>query len=251
RQYTLHRGRRETLISLFEREFVESQEALGMHVLGTFRDLDAMDRFVWLRGFRDMDLRPRALAAFYDGPVWRAHRDEANATMVDSDDVLLLRPLHPSLAFGAGPPARAPIGDAGNAPGVVTVTIGLLDAPAHACGLDALVRLQVAPLLAHLGARVAAGLVTEPRTNNYPRLPVREGVNALVWVCVFDDDAALRAHVEARKASPSWRDEILPALQRHLRAPLKTLRLAPTARSALHARAASPALSTVPTKEIA
>ncbi|HJV62705.1 MAG TPA: hypothetical protein VJ743_17285, partial [Albitalea sp.] len=47
RQYTLHRGRRETLISLFEREFVESQEALGMHVLGTFRDLDAMDRFVW------------------------------------------------------------------------------------------------------------------------------------------------------------------------------------------------------------
>ena len=38
---------------------------------------------------------PAMLAAFYDGPVWRAHRDEANATMIDSDDVLLLRPWQP------------------------------------------------------------------------------------------------------------------------------------------------------------
>ena len=50
RQYTLHPGRRDDLIALFEREFVEPQEALGIAVLGTFRDLDAPDRFVWLRG---------------------------------------------------------------------------------------------------------------------------------------------------------------------------------------------------------
>ncbi|RZL06943.1 MAG: NIPSNAP family protein, partial [Rubrivivax sp.] len=30
RRYTLHPGQRDTLIELFEREFVESQEALGM-----------------------------------------------------------------------------------------------------------------------------------------------------------------------------------------------------------------------------
>ena len=29
-------------------------------------------------------------SAFYGGPVWQAHRNEANATMVDSDNVLLL-----------------------------------------------------------------------------------------------------------------------------------------------------------------
>lgn len=54
RQYTLHPGRRDELIELFDREFVETQEDAGIVVLGQFRDLDAPDRFVWLRGFRDM-----------------------------------------------------------------------------------------------------------------------------------------------------------------------------------------------------
>ena len=57
RQYTLHPGKRDVLIDLFDREFVESQEALGMKIIGQFRDLDNPNRFVWLRGFRDM---PRA-----------------------------------------------------------------------------------------------------------------------------------------------------------------------------------------------
>ncbi|MEU0397925.1 hypothetical protein ABZ208_35265 [Streptomyces sp. NPDC006208] len=38
-----------------------------------------------------MTRRRRSLEAFYTGPVWRKHRDAANATMIDSDDVLLLR----------------------------------------------------------------------------------------------------------------------------------------------------------------
>ena len=55
RQYTLVPGARETLIELFEREFIETQEATGMTVIGQFRDLNNPDRFVWLRGFSDMD----------------------------------------------------------------------------------------------------------------------------------------------------------------------------------------------------
>src|SRR5690348_11370989 len=93
RQYTLRPGRREVLIDLFERNLLEPQESLGIHVLGQFRDLDQPDRFVWLRGFPDMTARARALTAFYDGPVWAEHRSAANATMLDSDDVLLLRPV--------------------------------------------------------------------------------------------------------------------------------------------------------------
>ncbi len=84
-------GRRDELIELFEREFVETQEAVGMCVLGTFRDLADADRFVWFRGFRDMDERRQALDAFYGGPVWQEHRNAANATLIDSDDVLVLR----------------------------------------------------------------------------------------------------------------------------------------------------------------
>ena len=91
RQYTLHPYKRDVLIDLFEHEFVESQEALGIRLIGTFRDMANADRFVWLRGFKDMPNRADALQAFYSGPVWQAHRNAANATMIDSDNVLLLR----------------------------------------------------------------------------------------------------------------------------------------------------------------
>ncbi|MEU3192720.1 NIPSNAP family protein [Streptomyces sp. NPDC006992] len=64
RQYTLRPGRRDELVDLFEREFVESQEEVGMRVLGQFRDLDDPDRFVWLRGFPDMASRRRGLTEF-------------------------------------------------------------------------------------------------------------------------------------------------------------------------------------------
>jgi hypothetical protein len=69
RQYTLVPGGREELISLFEREFIETQEATGMIVIGQFRDLNNPDRFVWLRGFNDMDTRAAQLHEFYGGSV--------------------------------------------------------------------------------------------------------------------------------------------------------------------------------------
>src|SRR5690349_2061035 len=50
RQYTLHKGGRDTLIRIFEASFLEPQNAAGAHIFGTFRDLDDPDRFVWLRG---------------------------------------------------------------------------------------------------------------------------------------------------------------------------------------------------------
>src|SRR5947207_2217956 len=82
RQYTLHPEKRDFLIDLFDREFIESQEILGMYVIGQFRDLDNPNRFVWLRGFRNMSERVEGLTAFYTGPVWKAHREAANSTMI-------------------------------------------------------------------------------------------------------------------------------------------------------------------------
>src|SRR5215475_7116365 len=111
RQYTLHPGKRDTLIEIFDREFVESQEDVGMRVIGQFRDLDNPDRFVWLRSFSDMTTRAQALASFYGGPVWKTHGPAANATMIDSDNVLLLRPVGSRTAFPILD-GRRPSGDA-------------------------------------------------------------------------------------------------------------------------------------------
>ena len=109
RQYTLKPGQRDVLIGLFEDQFVESQEEMGMRVAGTFRDASRPDRFVWLRGFADMESRRAGLTAFYTGPVWKANRQAANATMIDSENVLLLRPA------GDGPGFDLPAGRAGRA----------------------------------------------------------------------------------------------------------------------------------------
>ncbi len=43
RQYTLHPGMRHVLIDLFDREFIEPQEALGMKIIGQFRDVDCSE----------------------------------------------------------------------------------------------------------------------------------------------------------------------------------------------------------------
>ncbi|MFC7622039.1 NIPSNAP family protein [Microlunatus sp. GCM10028923] len=93
RRYLLRPGRRDELIELFEREFVESQEVLGVCLLGLFREEGDEDRFVWFRGYRDLESRIAALQGFYEGPVWARHARAANATMIDSDDVLLLKPI--------------------------------------------------------------------------------------------------------------------------------------------------------------
>ncbi|MEQ9332065.1 NIPSNAP family protein [Thalassobaculum sp.] len=230
RQYTLKPGSRDTLIDLFEREFVETQEAEGMSVLGQFRDLDDPERFVWLRGFPDMTTRARSLTAFYDGPVWAAHRDAARATMVDTDDVLLLRPAGPGMGLRR-PGTRPPVGAAALPPTLVTATICHLDASAED-GFLAFHQRLVDPALRAAGAPALATLVTEPAANGYPRLPVREGARVLVRLAAFLDRAAYDRHLAALARSPAWRlasAEMDAALSR----PVETLRLAPTARSAI------------------
>jgi NIPSNAP len=129
RQYTLHPGRRDVLIDLFDREFIESQEALGIKVIGQFRDLGNPNRFVWLRGFRDMPSRAQALKDFYGGPVWKAHREAANATMMDSDNVLLLHPATPTSGFSLGSKTRPPAGSNDIQRELIVATIYYFDAP--------------------------------------------------------------------------------------------------------------------------
>src|SRR5579859_8097921 len=127
RQYTLHPGKRDELIALFDRELVESQEQLGAKIIGQFRDAGDPDRFVWLRGFADMESRGNALRAFYGGPVWKAHREAANATMVDSDNVLLLRPARATSGFHLDGVDRAPAGANPKASGPIFATIYSFD----------------------------------------------------------------------------------------------------------------------------
>jgi hypothetical protein len=221
RQYTLHPQRRDALIDLFDREFVESQEVEGMSVMGQFRDLDDPDRFVWLRGFADMASRARGLQGFYGGPVWAAHRDAANATMVDSDDVLLLRPAWNGAGL-AHDPARRGSADPAK-PGLVALTVFSLNDVAGPALLD-FCRERMTSVLRQAGALAQGWYVTEPSPNNFPRLPVREGENVLVAMAVFKD-----------LVDKNWQRDLAQPLLQWLNKQPHSMKLAPTARSAIHA----------------
>lgn len=210
RRYLMQPGRRDDLIELFEREFITGQQAVGIDVLAVFREPEAPDRFTWLRSFADMPARAKALAAFYGGPLWQAHRTAANATMVDSDDVLLLRPSSGLAGLpGLGPAQRAAV------PRPWRAVVLPLAEPAD----GALRERAVVPWLRSLrdaGAQELAVFETEPAPNNFPRLPVRTDGPVLVVLCAWPSDGPLPG---------------LPAFEPWLRARPLVLRLSPTAGS--------------------
>ena len=220
RQYTLKPGQRDVLIDIFERHLIEAQEAAGASIIGQFRDLDAPDRFVWLRGFRDMPSRKLALEAFYGSKVWARHRAAVNDILLDHENVLLLRPARPGSGFEVD---RRYDRVRGGRESLVAATICPFDAhtPSH---LLRFVEKELPSKLTEVGATVLATLVTEPGENNYPRLAIREGESVLVLFARFPDRESHRLHVVELKLWPEWR----------IAAPWsQVLRLSPSSRSRL------------------
>jgi len=230
RQYTLHPGKRDVLIDLFDREFIEPQETLGITVIGQFRDLDHPDRFVWLRGFSDMTSRAKALSDFYGGPVWKTHREAANATMIDSDNVLLLRPALQTSGFSLEDMKRPPVGSDEVPTSLIVVTIYYFERLVPSDFINSFER-TLKPVATNLGATISAYFVTENSENTFPGLPVREGENVFVWFSTFQDAAAYENYGAALAQSDRWRDEVSVGLTRYLDKAPEVLKLSPTARS--------------------
>jgi hypothetical protein len=177
RQYTLHPGQREVLADIFMRHFVDGQEAVGMRILGVFYDLDRTDRFVWLRSFPDMATRKTALSRFYfESDIWRTYGPAANATMIDSSDVLLLRPLTD---------VRLP-----KAPRLVATIHPLTE---EVPDVEAALRLE-----------------THPAENDFPQLPVRTDGPKLVWFNAFQTEEEQRAYLAELGLPLEWSIRLAP-----------------------------------------
>ena len=228
----MHPGKRDILIDLFDREFIEPQEAVGIKVIGQFRDLDHPDRFVWLRGFRNMTSRAKALTEFYSGPVWKAHREAANATMIDSDNVLLLRPALPMSGFSLENMKRPPVGSDEVLTSLVVAIIYYFESPVAPDFINFFEH-TLKPVATSLGAKVSAYFVTENSQNTFPALPVRARENVFVWFSTFQDSAAYKNNVAALAQTERWRDEVSLELKRYLHKAPEVLKLSPTARSLL------------------
>ena len=220
RQYTLKPGKRDVLIGLFDDKFVAGQEDAGMTIVGQFRDLDAPDRFVWLRGFAGMQQRKLALETFYGGPVWQGNRATANGTMIDSDNVLLLRPATATSGFDLQRLARD-----GRPAGLVVVYLHYLQRPASV-SVRGDMEWRLRSALQSSGAQLQAVLVSEHSENTFLALPVRLGEEVLAWVAGFADQAAYDAQRVAL-------EDIAKALAPFESGPAERLHLSPTSQSLL------------------
>jgi hypothetical protein len=172
RDYRMVPGKLDLLLERFEGLFMDEQERLGAQILGIFRDAEDPDRFVWLRGMPDMPTRQRVLTDFYvNGEMWREHREAVNTWLVDSDDVLLVRPL-------------TPWGTAATGASAVGMYSAVAKEPLTAARTAELER-QVPARVEAAGGRMLVTLATTPLENNFPRHPIRTGEYGLLWFATF------------------------------------------------------------------
>ena len=252
RQYELVPGRRDTLIELFEREFVESQEALGIHLVGTFVDLDNPDRFVWMRAFANHAVRNEALPGFYYGPVWKAHRDEANATMVDSDNVLLLRSTSAGPAFPIGPDGPVPVTPA-PAPSMYAISVYAVPSAEAEAGRHQPVPIAGSAARHGRGRRDGRAAAHRPRRQRLSRAAgsrrrTRSGLDAPVCRCREPGpayraaDAVARLAVDGRAGSRRLGGRADPAAPVDAHRPVAPSLIAPAGRAPAPRRRADSAL---------
>ena len=188
RRYTIREGERQHFAQYFESYFPEAFEQLGAIALGHFFERKNPTTFTWLRAFHSMDDRAKINALFYYGPLWREHARTMNDLMLNSDNVLLLRPLTPERAVRVLP-AVDPVTEPDGAHGVVVAELfavkpNVVDQFASAAE----------PTFAsyrNAGMREAGVLVTLDAPNNFPQLPIRTDGPYLVWLGITSDNKKL------------------------------------------------------------
>jgi hypothetical protein len=188
RNYILKPGKRDDFINYFEQHFITSQNILGGYVLGQFRVKGADNRFLWFRGFNDMESRSIYLPEFYrKSLVWKKYKTGANDLIDDNDDVHLLKPLDNARGLNEGINSD----DFAGHRGIVVVDYyaannGRLDS------LISLYRNKFAPYLQTIGINNTRLWVSELAPNDFPSLPVIQDKNLLVVITFYKDEADYR-----------------------------------------------------------
>jgi hypothetical protein len=188
RRYIIKKGEREHFADYFESYFPEALQQMGAMVFGQFLERKNPVGFTWMRGFKNTDARAIINAGFYYGPLWKEHASTMNSLMVDSDNVLLLRPLSPSRGVLVLP-AVDPIKEGNGAQGVVVAQIFAVKPNS----VDDFAQRAEETFASYrgTGAREAGVLVTLDAPNNFPQLPVRTDGPFLVWLGIVKDNKTL------------------------------------------------------------
>ena len=218
RNYEIVPGGIDAFVQHFEDHFLESQEELGMDIVGQFRVADDAQRFVWIRRYREPSSRGASLGRFYTGPIWKEFGPRANELMVDHTDVHLLVPHSSASAFAASHVPHAAQRGAIEATSTVVAAFYEVD---EGLGLSPEVVSEMAAAVNEAPGVVELGrLVTATVPNDFVPLPVHEDAIVALWL--LSD----RKHGAAAGA-------VAAAVGERCDLEVRTLRLVPTSRSTM------------------
>ena len=187
RDYLLKPNRLEHFIDYFEEHFIASQEAVGMSILGQFRLIGEPDRFVWIRGFRDMETRFEALQNFYGGPVWAKYGPLANDMMLEWHNVHLLRPAA-NLSLNNGVSAESLAAALANGTisphtGNIAIDFYQVASPREKAEINILKAYHEEDI------QIRGLFVAEMSENTFSRLPVYQVEDAFVVISAYESEA--------------------------------------------------------------
>jgi hypothetical protein len=203
RQYLLAPGKRDELIRLFEDNFIETQEAVGIAIPGQFRVAGNPNEFDWMQGFTNMASRAQSFDAFYHGSAWRQYRGLVNSLLLDYGNVLLLQPAHAGSGFTDLSTSRPPMGSTTEPKGVIVLTIYYLGSN-ESRQFDGLFERAIRPVIQAHGSRIIGTFVTDPSPSNYPGLPVRTDANVFAWFACYADETTFDNFDKTLAADPQW-----------------------------------------------
>ena len=208
RNYLIKPGMLEHFIDFYEAVLVSLQEDFTMTTLGQFRLEGQADRFVFMRGFEDLEARLRAETYFYEGPVWAKFGPVPNSLIEEYHNVHLLRPLGEIGELTCGRSTRevmAGLADGTLGPETGSVVVDLYRAKS---GLrERLVEAfqnEIAPAYEHASIQTRGAFVAEMGRNEFTRHPAIQDPDELVVITAYasrdacrDQRAQVRPQVEA------------------------------------------------------
>ena len=187
RNYLLKPNMADVFSNYFDIHFVKPMAELGCYTLGQFKIQNVNDRFVWMRGFSNMESREKFLNDFYvSSSVWKEFGPGANNMMINSDNVYLLRPLDNN--------KNSKEQSKGISSNVLITNRGIVVVDFHICNstLDKVINLfnsAYLPFLKTLDIHDITLWVSEMSENDFPRLPVFQDKNLLLTITTYKDEA--------------------------------------------------------------
>jgi hypothetical protein len=186
RNYLLKPNTAERFRGLFNEQFVEPMNELGGYTVGQFRIEGEADRFVWMRGFENMQTRVKFLNDFYfNSTAWKKYRTEANGMIINSDNVHLLRPL---LENGNVNDRDIMISKSELQKTKAVVVVDFYVCNSRLEQVIDLFKSRYLPYLKTSGVSGTTLWVSEMTENDFPRLPVFQDKNLLVSMTTFQTE---------------------------------------------------------------